>query len=102
MRLKPVGLPVDSVRPKPPRAVPLDPSRAPAVAPPPPAPHAATDAAPAAPTTTPSITPPLGATAQCKDGYWVMSAYNEAACSTHGGLLVVLPPPRETPRRPSP
>jgi hypothetical protein len=102
VKLAPKSLPVDSVRPKGPKFNAVDPKRAPAAASPLP-PRAGAETQAVAPIVAPPVEPPVGSTAQCKDGTWIMSAYNDASCSAHNGLLVRFPvrsPPPPRPPRP--
>lgn len=102
--IKRVSAPVDSVRPAPATVSALDPSRAPRVQAPPPAPGTAATARVTAPRALlTSDTPPAGATARCKDGTFLTTTLlDDNSCSDHGGIAVRLPQRQPPPPRPRP
>ena len=101
--MKRVSPPVDSVRPAPEPVNTLDQSRAPAKAPPPPAPRANTAVQPvAARAALVSDEPPQGATARCKDGTFLTTAVDATSCTDNGGLAVRILAARQLPKPPAP
>ena len=44
-------------------------------------------------------TPPIGATARCKDGSYLTGTPSDERCAGRGGLVVLLPPARSGPSR---
>ena len=95
------GMPVDSARPAPAPLNALDPRRAPPEQPAPPAPTARRPAIVEQRAAALSDSPPIGATARCRDGTFLLSRVDENACVGNGGLAVVFPQ-RQTPKPPQP